>query len=98
MRGCSRLVSNVTTGSTAGHGSASKIIITVQSFVILSLSFWIVEEYLIRAFPSIGRIVQGEFDVMVETKMGAAAISRAALGTEHFQPPIAAPRSSRTRS
>jgi len=40
------LVSSVTTGSTAGHGSASKIIITVQSFVILSLSFWIVEEYL----------------------------------------------------
>jgi hypothetical protein len=52
----------------------------------------------IRASPAIGSIVHGESDVMVDAKMGAAAISRAALGTEHFQPPVASPRSSRTRS
>ena len=40
------MVSSVSTGSTAGHGSASKIVIMIQSFVILSLSLWIVEEYL----------------------------------------------------
>ena len=52
----------------------------------------------IRAFPPIGKIGQGESQVIVDAKMGAAAISRSALGSEHFQPPIAAPRSSRTRS
>jgi len=36
----------VSVDSTAGHGSASKIVIMVQSVVILSLSLWIVEEYL----------------------------------------------------
>ena len=40
------MVSSVTTGSTSGHGSASKIVIMVQSFIILSLSYWFVEEYL----------------------------------------------------
>ncbi len=40
------MVSSLNTGSTAGHGSASKIIIMVQSLVIFSLSLWIVEEYL----------------------------------------------------
>src|SRR5438876_8762510 len=41
-----RVVSSGTTGSTAGTGSASKDNINVQTFVILALSFWIVEEYL----------------------------------------------------
>lgn len=40
------MVSNVNTGSTARHASLSKIVITVQTLVILSLSSWIVEEYL----------------------------------------------------
>lgn len=45
-KGFSSLVSRVGVGSTAGHGSASKIVIMVQSIIILSLSYWFVEEYL----------------------------------------------------
>lgn len=45
--------------STAGHGSASKIIITIQSFVILSLSYWVVEEYLNNKY--FGEYLNGVF-------------------------------------
>jgi len=40
------LASNVNTASTVRHAIASKIVITVQTFLILSLTYWIVEEYL----------------------------------------------------
>jgi hypothetical protein len=40
------LVSSVGTESAVRHRSLSKIVITMQSFVILSLSLWIVQEYL----------------------------------------------------
>jgi len=40
------LDSSVNTVSTVKHAVASKIVITVQAFVILSLMYWIVEEYL----------------------------------------------------
>ena len=40
------MVSSLNAGPTAKHVSASKIVIMVQSLVILSLSFWITEEYL----------------------------------------------------
>jgi hypothetical protein len=40
------LASSVNTVSTVRHAVASKIVITVQTFVILSLTYWIVEEYL----------------------------------------------------
>lgn len=40
------MASNVNTGSTVRHAAASKIVITFQSFVILSLTYWIIEEYL----------------------------------------------------
>jgi hypothetical protein len=40
------LASGVNTASTVKHAVASKIVITVQMFVILSLMYWIVEEYL----------------------------------------------------
>jgi len=53
------LDSSVSTGSTAGHGSASKIVIMVQSFVILSLSFWLVEEYLNNKY--LGEYLNGVF-------------------------------------
>ena len=51
--------SSVSTGSTAGHGSASKIVILVQSFVILSLSLWFVEEYLNNKY--LGEYLNGVF-------------------------------------
>jgi hypothetical protein len=41
-----RLASSVNTASAVRHGVASKIVITVQAFLILSLTYWIVEEYL----------------------------------------------------
>ena len=41
-----RLDSSVNTASTVRHAVASKIVITLQTFVILSLTYWIVEEYL----------------------------------------------------
>jgi len=46
--GCegAELASSVSTASTVRHAVASKIVITVQAFVILSLTYWIVEEYL----------------------------------------------------
>ncbi len=40
------MASSVNNGSSVSHHSASKIIITVQTFVILSLTYWLVEEYL----------------------------------------------------
>jgi hypothetical protein len=40
------LASSVNTGSTVSHHLASKIVITLQTFVILSLTYWIAEEYL----------------------------------------------------
>jgi len=40
------LASSVNTGATVGHHFASRIVITLQTFVILSLSYWITEEYL----------------------------------------------------
>ncbi|HVH15895.1 MAG TPA: hypothetical protein VNA15_09290, partial [Candidatus Angelobacter sp.] len=40
------MASSVTTVSTARHTVASKIVITLQAFVILSLTYWILEEYL----------------------------------------------------
>ena len=40
------LASSVNTGSTVSHHLASRIVITVQTFVILSLTYWITEEYL----------------------------------------------------
>ena len=40
------LDSSVNTASTVRHAVASKIVITLQTFVILSLTYWIVEEYL----------------------------------------------------
>ena len=54
-----RLDSRVSTGPTAGHGSASKIVIMVQSVVILSLSFWFVEEYLNNKY--LGEYLNGVF-------------------------------------
>ncbi len=54
-----RLVSGVSTGSTPGHGSASKIVIMVQSVVILSLSLWFVEEYLNNKY--LGEYLNGVF-------------------------------------
>jgi len=56
-----RLVSSVSTGSTPGHGSASKIVIMVQSVVILSLSLWFVEEYLNNKY--LGEYLNGVFQV-----------------------------------
>jgi len=53
------LDSSVSTGSTAGHGSASKIVIMVQSVVILSLSLWFVEEYLNNKY--LGEYLNGVF-------------------------------------
>ena len=38
--------SSVNTASTVRHAFASKIVITLQTLVILSLTYWIVEEYL----------------------------------------------------
>ena len=49
----------MSTGSTAGHGSASRIVIMVQSFVILSLSLWFVEEYLNNKY--LGEYLNGVF-------------------------------------
>ncbi len=49
----------MSTGSTAGHGSASKIVIMVQSVVILSLSLWFVEEYLNNKY--LGEYLNGVF-------------------------------------
>ena len=46
MRGSRRLVSSVGAESVVSHRSLSKIVITMQSLVILSLSVWILEEYL----------------------------------------------------
>ena len=40
------MATSVNTGSTVKHALASKLVITLQSFVILSLTYWIVEEYL----------------------------------------------------
>jgi hypothetical protein len=40
------LDSSVNTAPTVRHGVASKIVITAQAFLILSLMYWIVEEYL----------------------------------------------------
>jgi hypothetical protein len=40
------LATSVNTASTVKHALASKLVITLQSFVILSLTYWIVEEYL----------------------------------------------------
>ena len=51
--------SSVSTGSTAGAGSASKIVIMVQSVVILSLSLWLVEEYLNNKY--LGEYISGVF-------------------------------------
>jgi hypothetical protein len=41
-----RLASSVNSGSTVRHAAASKIVITLQSLVIFSLTYWIAEEYL----------------------------------------------------
>ena len=51
--------SSVTTTSTAGHGSASKIVIMIQSVIILSLSYWVVEEYLNNKY--FGEYLNGVF-------------------------------------
>ena len=40
------LASSVNTGSSVSHHLASRIVIGVQTFVILSLTYWITEEYL----------------------------------------------------
>ncbi len=40
------LASTVNAGSSVSHHLASKIVITLQTFVILSLTYWITEEYL----------------------------------------------------
>ena len=40
------MASNVNTGSSVRHAAASKIVITLQSLVILSLTYWLAEEYL----------------------------------------------------
>ncbi len=40
------MASSVNSGSSVSHHSASKIIIMVQTFVILSLTYWIAEDYL----------------------------------------------------
>ena len=53
------MVSSVSTGSTTGHGSASKIVITVQSIIILSLSYWFVQEYLNNKY--LGEYLSGVF-------------------------------------
>lgn len=59
LRGRRRLVSSVSTGTTAGHGSVSRIVIMVQSVVIMSLSFWFVEEYLNNKY--LGEYLNGLF-------------------------------------
>ncbi len=51
--------SSVSTGPTAGHGSASKIVIMIQSVIIFSLSFWFVEEYLNNKY--LGEYLNGVF-------------------------------------
>ena len=51
--------SSVATTSTAGHGSASKIVIMIQSVIILSLSYWVVEEYLNNKY--FGEYLNGVF-------------------------------------
>lgn len=51
--------SSVTTTSTAGHGSASKIVIMIQSVIIFSLSYWVVEEYLNNKY--FGEYLNGVF-------------------------------------
>ena len=53
------MVSSVGTASTTGHGSASKIVIMVQSIIILSLSYWVVEEYLNNKY--FGEYLSGVF-------------------------------------
>ncbi len=40
------MATSVNTAPTIKHALASKVVITLQSFVILSLTYWIVEEYL----------------------------------------------------
>jgi hypothetical protein len=44
------LASSVNTVSTVKHAVASKIVITVQTFVILTLTYWILEEYLYNMY------------------------------------------------
>lgn len=58
-KGISYLVSSLGTSSTTGHGSASKIVIMVQSIIILSLSYWVVEEYLNNKY--FGEYLNGVF-------------------------------------
>ena len=58
-KGISCMVSNVGTASATGHGSASKIVIMVQSIIILSLSYWVVEEYLNNKY--FGEYLNGVF-------------------------------------
>jgi len=53
------LESSVSTESAAGHGSASKIVIVVQWVVILSLSWWFIEEYLNNKY--LGEYLNGVF-------------------------------------
>ena len=49
----------MSTESAAGHGSASKIVIVVQWVVILSLSWWFIEEYLNNKY--LGEYLNGVF-------------------------------------
>ncbi len=49
----------MSTSPAAGHGSASKIVIMVQSVIIFSLSFWFVEEYLNNKY--LGEYLNGVF-------------------------------------
>ncbi len=44
-----------------------------------------------RAIPSWPTTRQGEARAMVGAKIGAQAMARSAVGTEHFQPPVATP-------
>jgi hypothetical protein len=68
------LDSSVSTGPTAGHGSASKIVIMVQSVVIFSLSFWFVEEYLNNKY--LGEYLNGVFqaDGLIFSMLGTLLV------------------------
>ena len=59
LRGSRWLVSSVGTESVVRHRSVSKIVITMQSLVILSLSSWLIEEYLNNKY--LGEYLNGVF-------------------------------------
>lgn len=87
------LTSSVNTGSTVRHAVASKIIITVQSFVILSLTYWIAEEYLNNmylrqyvgdAFAANGLIIGALGVLLVGGFLGSLMLAKRRQGERRF--------------